>query len=255
MPSLSQSLSRFLAFSLSRFLAFSLSRFLAFSLSRFLAFSLSRFLTFSLSRFLALFLSLSLSFSLSSFSIYLLSLLSLSLLTLHRYREGIFEFFNKLHTHLNGKLAYIAIYGEIFGGFYPHETITDLGLCPVQKEIYYNDKIDFYAFDTRVHEEGDESQYWLDYKLAMKLFKECGFFYAEPLLVGTLEEVITSFPSLTLFVFYILCLALLLSISLSLYLPCNPSHLSPVLGIQLCNQHNNSCKIGLTATSAKFVRR
>jgi hypothetical protein len=65
--------------------------------------------------------------------------------------------------------------------------------------VYYSDKIDFYAFDVRVHqlgEGGEEKQYWLDYKLAMELFKECGFFYAEPLLVGTLEEVILSFYSL-----------------------------------------------------------
>eukprot|EP00026_Physarum_polycephalum_P002517 Phypoly_transcript_02524.p2 GENE.Phypoly_transcript_02524~~Phypoly_transcript_02524.p2 ORF type:complete len:388 (-),score=90.65 Phypoly_transcript_02524:1617-2738(-) len=106
-----------------------------------------------------------------------------------RYRDNIFELFNKLQTKLGGNVDYIALYGELFGGFYPHPTIPDLGFCPVQKQIYYSDKIDFYAFDVRVHEKGDvEKQYWLDYKLAMSLFKECGFFYAQPLLVGTLEE-------------------------------------------------------------------
>jgi len=110
-----------------------------------------------------------------------------------RYRENIFLLFNKLQTRLNGAVDYIALYGELFGGFYPHPSVPDLGLCPVQKEVYYSDKIDFYAFDVRIHEKGEkgeaEKQYWLDYKVAMELFKECGFFYAEPLLVGTLEEV------------------------------------------------------------------
>lgn len=65
-------------------------------------------------------------------------------------------------------------------------------MCPVQKEIYYSDQIDFYAFDVRLHLAGAETVEWLNYDVAMALFRECGFFYAEPLLRGTLEEVLYS---------------------------------------------------------------
>jgi Rnl2 family RNA ligase len=104
-----------------------------------------------------------------------------------RYHNNIIQFYNHLKDHLQVPITSIAIFGELFGGFYPHPTVTDLGLCPVQKEIYYSDKVEFYAFDVSVNTE-DGTKLWLNYDVATKFWEKCGFFWAQPLLVGTLAE-------------------------------------------------------------------
>jgi Rnl2 family RNA ligase len=98
------------------------------------------------------------------------------------------------------------VFGELFGGVYPHPEVEDLGHQPVQKGVFYTPDLDFYAFDIQVvrpaatatatardddgegEGEGGVVKSWLDYDRATKLFAASGLFYARPLVEGTLAE-------------------------------------------------------------------
>ena len=52
-----------------------------------------------------------------------------------QHREAIFSIFNELSAHYaeDGeaeplKVLSVTVYGELFGGIYPHPEVTDLGL-------------------------------------------------------------------------------------------------------------------------------
>jgi len=95
----------------------------------------------------------------------------------------------KMVKKTNNKLKQLTIFGELFGGHYPHpnvEIVKDAKLA--QKGIYYHNDNDFYAFD--IH----DGEKYLDYDVCMKIFQQCKFFYAEPLFTGTLKEVL-KFPN------------------------------------------------------------
>ncbi len=79
------------------------------------------------------------------------------------------------------------MFGELFGGVYPHPDVPDRGHQPVQKGVYYSPEIDFLAFDIQIVKHDGQKQ-WLNYHLALKLFKTCELFHAEPLKEGTLSE-------------------------------------------------------------------
>jgi Rnl2 family RNA ligase len=90
----------------------------------------------------------------------------------------------------------VCVFGELFGGVYPHPEVDDLGYQHVQKGVYYTPDIDFYAFDIQIvrqgegeeEGEGGKVKSWLNYRRAMDIFARCGLFYAKPLVEGTLEE-------------------------------------------------------------------
>lgn len=74
----------------------------------------------------------------------------------------------------DAQLKGMYVYGELFGGMYPGLE-TPAPQTHVQKGIYYSPTYEFFAFD--IH----DGHGYLDYDLAVKVFKEAGFFYAEPL--------------------------------------------------------------------------
>jgi Rnl2 family RNA ligase len=95
----------------------------------------------------------------------------------------------------------VCVFGELFGGVYPHPEVQDLGHQPVQKGVYYTPDLDFYAFDIQlvrpaVGDGGDGGgagggqvvKSWLDFDRALELFVACGLFHARPLVEGTLAE-------------------------------------------------------------------
>ena len=94
----------------------------------------------------------------------------------------------------------MSIYGELFGGEYPHPNVPKIvchfqtiihnyqsELQAVQTGIYYCPSLEFYAFDVAIQTKGAERDY-LDYDAAIALFKEAKLFYAEPLFTGSYEE-------------------------------------------------------------------
>jgi Rnl2 family RNA ligase len=83
----------------------------------------------------------------------------------------------------------ISVYGELFGGFYPHDEVEKVkGLSAIQTGVYYSPKIEFCAFDIQVSK-GKEMKY-LDFEDSLKLFKACGIFHSEPLFIGKYEQAI-----------------------------------------------------------------
>lgn len=76
----------------------------------------------------------------------------------------------------------IIVYGEYFGGRYPHSDFDPDSNKPVQKDIWYSQKRLFCGFDIIVN-----GQY-IDVEKANEVFKECGIFCLQPIQTGTLDE-------------------------------------------------------------------
>lgn len=91
-----------------------------------------------------------------------------------------------LHRQLFNQLGIktITVFGEIFGGRYPHPGVpADDSAKLIQSGIYYCPGNDFYAFDILV-----DNKTYLDTELASTLFEQHGFIYARSLFQGTLKE-------------------------------------------------------------------
>lgn len=93
------------------------------------------------------------------------------------------------------EMARVAIYGELFGGGYPHPDVAPVAdVQPVQTGIYYSPRIEFCAFDLAVETTDDPPRNsYLDYDEAMPIFEAAGLLYARPLLIGAYEEAL-AFP-------------------------------------------------------------
>lgn len=77
----------------------------------------------------------------------------------------------------------VILYGEMFGGIYPHEHVEkDPTAVRVQRGIYYAPWNDFYAFDLKINGR------FVHYDIFQELMTNCGFHYAEPLYRGKLDE-------------------------------------------------------------------
>jgi len=103
-----------------------------------------------------------------------------------RYKDCVFQLFKEV-KQIQKDTKSIVIFGEFFGGIYPHPSVQDNGKQPIQKGVYYSPNLEFMAFDLRVFPE-EGSPFWMNYDVAMNLFEKCGLFYAKPLLTGTIQE-------------------------------------------------------------------
>ncbi len=92
----------------------------------------------------------------------------------------------------------ITVYGEIFGGSYPHPEVKNNSktIC-IQKGVFYCPQHEFYAFD--LYANTVSGGRYLSVDEASALFKKHDFFYAKTLFKGTLDECLkypNEFPSL-----------------------------------------------------------
>jgi len=81
---------------------------------------------------------------------------------------------------------WVMIYGELFGGCYPHPDVApDPAVQAVQTGVYYSPTIAFYAFDLAL-QEGDDActRRYLDYDQALEIFQTVQLFHAQPLFIG-----------------------------------------------------------------------
>ena len=82
----------------------------------------------------------------------------------------------------------VAVYGELFGGSYPHPDVEQIeDLTAVQPEIFYSPDIHFSAFDIAVVNSSNLRQY-LEYETCIEVFKQSKLFYAEPLFIGSYND-------------------------------------------------------------------
>jgi Rnl2 family RNA ligase len=87
-------------------------------------------------------------------------------------------------------LQLLFVYGELFGGGYPHpEVAANPSVQLIQTGIYYTPDIAFCAFDAALLL-GKERTY-LDYDQAIDIWQQVGLFHAKPLFTGTFEDALT----------------------------------------------------------------
>lgn len=100
-----------------------------------------------------------------------------------RYESKIFQLFKLISDKFND-VSQVTLFGELFGGVYPHEDVEKVSSAVfIQKGVYYSPDNDFYAFDILVNKE----QY-LDTDTINNLFKTVGFLYARTIYRGSLSE-------------------------------------------------------------------
>jgi Rnl2 family RNA ligase len=91
------------------------------------------------------------------------------------------------------ELSQVIVYGELFGGSYPHPEVSKVKNAKrLQKGVHYHPDNLFYAFDIRVDGK------FLTVDECNQLFRQVGLFYAKPLFRGTMQECLkysNQFPS------------------------------------------------------------
>lgn len=84
-------------------------------------------------------------------------------------------------------ITQVSIFGELFGGCYPHPDVPAIrNMVPVQKGVYYCPGHEFYGFDIYVINENEGN--YLSVEETDALFEKHGFFHAKTLFTGTLDE-------------------------------------------------------------------
>lgn len=108
-------------------------------------------------------------------------------LVVNQIEDNILRLFEELSTNVNGT-KYI-VYGELFGGKYPHPDVkADSNLHAIQTGVYYSPSIHFCAFDIAI--ENGDTKYYLDYETSISYFEKHGLFYAKPLLIGKFRDAV-----------------------------------------------------------------
>lgn len=108
-------------------------------------------------------------------------------LVVNKIEENIIRFFEDVSSNIEGG-KYI-VYGELFGGEYPHADVqVDSNVNAIQTGVYYSPSIKFCAFDIAIQR--GNSKYYLDYETAMTYFKRHNLFYAHPLLIGKFRDAV-----------------------------------------------------------------
>ena len=105
---------------------------------------------------------------------------------LERYKEKVKALFQTVKVSFPDIIS-ITIFGEMFGGKYPHPDVKNIGsMMIIQKGVYYCPIHEFYAFDLYITT--DTTSRFLSVDQANDFFVKGGFFYAQTLLRGTLSE-------------------------------------------------------------------
>ncbi|MGL1886904.1 MAG: 2'-5' RNA ligase [Reichenbachiella sp.] len=102
-----------------------------------------------------------------------------------RIENKVLQLFENLSAAMSGDQ--FMIYGELFGGEYPHPDVPeDPNVKAVQTGVYYSPMIQFCAFDIALVKEG--IKYYLDYKTAISYFDQHEIIYAKPLKICKFNE-------------------------------------------------------------------
>ena len=112
---------------------------------------------------------------------------------LEKYRLNIQQLYDRLN-----KPTEVILYGEIYGGRYPHDKVkADNSAQQVQSKIYYCPHNEFHGFDIKVDD------VYLPVDEVNRLYETCGIPYARTLCEGSLDtclkysnQFITTLPSM-----------------------------------------------------------
>lgn len=99
------------------------------------------------------------------------------------------EKIKKIYEYI-GATDHVAVYGELFGGCYPHPDVTRVdGAAKIQCRVKYSPGNHFYAFD--VLKDGE----FMNIQEALDALNACGFLAAEIEFSGTLDECLEKNPN------------------------------------------------------------
>ena len=111
---------------------------------------------------------------------------------LERYTDKVVALFPQVKK-VYPEAENIFIYGEMFGGRYPHPDVkNDHKIMCIQKGVFYCPNHEFYAFDLYIKENGIGR--YLSINETNTFFESADFLYAKTLFQGTLEECL-KYPS------------------------------------------------------------
>jgi len=109
-------------------------------------------------------------------------------LVVKELEEKVIQLFEQLRSDIKAE-RYI-IYGELFGGKYPHPKIeADEQVQAIQTGVYYHPSVKFCAFDIAI--ESGNTKWYLDYKTAVSYFERFNIFHARVLFSGKLNEALS----------------------------------------------------------------
>lgn len=100
-----------------------------------------------------------------------------------KYKQKVIDLYEFMRT-VNANTEYVQVFGELYGGHYPGVMSNTKA---VQKGVFYNPEMDFYAFDIRLTSSTGKSEY-LDVEDANMLFGKFGFFHAQTIFSGSFDE-------------------------------------------------------------------
>ncbi|NIG55742.1 RNA ligase family protein [Chitinophaga sp. Cy-1792] len=104
-----------------------------------------------------------------------------------RLEDSIIRVFEQLAQDIPAS-RYI-IYGELFGGRYPHpDVVADPQFQAIQTGVYYSPVVDFCAFDIAMENDDTGAKQYLDYARSVAYFEEYSIFHAKILFSGKLNE-------------------------------------------------------------------
>ncbi len=107
---------------------------------------------------------------------------------IQRIENQIIQLFEVLSNDI--KATQYIIYGELFGGYYPHDKVEQNDeVQAIQTGIYYTPDIHFCAFDIAIINE-DNQKIYLDYSEALDYFEQFQLVHAQPLFKGNFNEVV-----------------------------------------------------------------
>ena len=87
------------------------------------------------------------------------------------------------------EIDYIIVFGEFFGGYYPHKEVKkDTRFTAIQKGVCYCPMHEFYGFDIFLVSEKNDMHQYLGVEKCNAYFEQGGFYYAHTLFRGTLDE-------------------------------------------------------------------
>lgn len=94
-------------------------------------------------------------------------------------------------AHSNQPPETLLVYGELFGGGYPHPDVEPVPTVDlVQSGVYYAPDVRFCVFDIAVYTASSSRKNYLDYEQVCAWCEEVGMLYAKPLLTGTYEQAV-----------------------------------------------------------------
>lgn len=110
-------------------------------------------------------------------------------LVVNEIETDIIRLFEELSANEEG--SKFIVYGELFGGEYPHPDVqVDTHLNAIQTGVYYSPTIKFCAFDIAIEKSDSNVKSYLDYESAIAYFEKHTIFYAKPLLIGKFADAV-----------------------------------------------------------------